>query len=203
MWLWLVDTDAFHYDLATYSFFACHDYGSSMLLDFEVKSFSRSCAATERNLEPGDVYFSFLKAEQGELLRFDYRAEAWQGAPEDCLGWWRSRIPTKEGGAPTLAPPEVMLNLFVTLADRPDDEEFRYLLGLLLLRRRVLKRDDSFQNDAGREVLLVNCSRRKEVWELLVAEPAADQAQQLQQRMIDLLYGDEVLPNPVPSSVES
>ncbi|MCG8451445.1 MAG: hypothetical protein MI725_17905 [Pirellulales bacterium] len=167
-----------------------------MLLDFEVKSCSRLCAATQRTLEPGDVYFSVLLTEQGELVRHDYGADAWQGEPEECLGWWRSRVPTKEGSTPKLAPTDVMLNLFATLADRPADEEFRYLLGLLLLRRRVLKRQDSFLNDAGREVLMLSCPRRNEVLELVVAEPDAEQAQLLQQRMIDLLYGDEEISEP-------
>ena len=173
-----------------------------MLLDFEVKSCSRSCATTERTLEPGDVYFSVLQTDQGELARYDYGAEAWQGAPEDCLGWWRSRIPTKEGGTLKLAPTDVMLNLFATLADRTADEEFRYLLGLLLLRRRVLKRDDSFVNESGQEVLMLNCPRRNEVSELTVTEPDAEQAKLLQQRMIDLLYGDEEISEPFSRSPE-
>jgi hypothetical protein len=174
-----------------------------MLLDFEVKSCSRRCDATERSLESGDVYFSVLQMKEGELVRHDYGAESWQGAPADNLGWWRSRIPTKKGGSPKLAPTDVMLNLFATLASRPADEEFRYLLGLLLLRRRVLKRDDSYQNESGREVLLLNCARRNEVSELIVAEPDADEAKHLQQRMVDLLYGDEVISEPDNSSTDS
>ena len=160
-----------------------------MLLDFEIRSCSRKCTASERDLEPGEVYFSVLLSAGAELLRHDYSAESWQGPPEECLGWWRSKIPVKDGGVPKLAPTEVMLNLFATLAERPEDEGFRYLLGLLLLRRRVLRREDSYQDDDGRERLLLFCPRRDERSELVVCEPDAEQAEQLQQRMIDLLYG--------------
>jgi len=169
-----------------------------MLLDFEVRSCSRHCAATERTLEPGDVYFSVIHTHNTDLVREDYCVDGWQGPPENCLGWWRSRIPTKEGTAPKLAPTDVMLNLFATLADRPDDEGFRYLLGLLLLRRRVLRRDDSYQDEAGREVLHLFCPRRGERSELVVAMPDAPQAAQIQQRMIDLLYGDAEAAEPTP-----
>lgn len=174
-----------------------------MLLDFEVKSCSRQCAATQRKLEPGDVYFSVIHAQPAELVRRDYCVEAWEGPPEDSLGWWRSRIPTKEGAAPQLAPTDVMLNLFATLADRPEEQEFRYLLGLLLLRRRVLRRDDSHEDASGREILNLYCPRRSERSELVVAEPDAPLAALLQQRMIDLLYGDAEPAEPTSRPADS
>ncbi len=161
-----------------------------MLLDFEVRSCSRRCASTERALQPGDVYFSVLEEQTGELERFDYSVEAWEGPPETCVGWWRSRVPGKDGGKPKLAPTEVMLNLFAALAKRPEDQEFRYLLGLLLLRRRVLRRDEVKQNEEGQEVLTLFCPRRDEPFELVTAEPDGQQAALVQQRMIELLYGD-------------
>jgi len=161
-----------------------------MLLEFDVRTCSRRCASTDRELEPGDVYFSVLEAAGAELVRRDYGVEAWVGEPEECVGWWRSRVPAKEGAKPKLAPTDVMLNLFATLDSRPDDETFRYLLGLLLLRRRTLRRDDARRDEEGREVLKLFCPRRDEQFELIVAEPDATQTAQLQQRMIDLLYGD-------------
>jgi hypothetical protein len=161
-----------------------------MLLEFDVRSCSRRCSSTERELEPGDVYFSVLEAAGAELVRHDYSVEAWEGEPEECVGWWRSRVPAKEGSKPKLAPTDVMLNLFVALDNRSQDKPFRYLLGLLLLRRRALRRDDSHVTEEGHEVLTLFCPRRDETFELIVADPDAAQTQQLQQRMIDLLYGD-------------
>jgi len=161
-----------------------------MLLEFEVRSCSRCCAKTERTLEPGEVYFSVLEVREAETVRHDYCAEAWEGAPEACLGWWRSRVPVKSNEKPRLAPTEVMLNLFGALADKPTDEQFRYLLGLLLIRRRVLRRKDSTRDESNREVLTLYAPRRDEHYELTVAEPNEQQTEPLQQRMIDLLYGD-------------
>ena len=173
-----------------------------MLLDFDVRTCSRRCSSTGRELEPGDVYFSVLEAEGAELVRRDYSVEAWEGGPEDCVGWWRSRVPVKEGAKPQLAPTDVVLNLFVALDGRPGEEPFRYLLGLMLLRRRALRREDAQRNEDGREVLTLFCPRRDERFELVVAEPDAAQAEQLQQRMIDLLYGDGEtdLPKDVPAT---
>jgi hypothetical protein len=159
-----------------------------MLFETGVRTCSRQCTVTERALLPGESYFSVLELQDGELSRLDYCVEAWQGAQDKCVGWWRARIPNTDEATPRLAPTDVMLNLFATLRDRAEDEEFRYLLGLLLMRRRVLRRVDSRLNDEDREVLLLHCSRRNEESEMLVAEPDAERAGQLQQRIVDLLY---------------
>ncbi len=178
-------------------------------LGFELRSCSRSCAATARSLNPGEMYFSVLEASDNDFLRRDYCVEAWQGPPAECVGWWRSRIPTKDDNQPRLAPTDVMLNLFEALENRPNELEFRYLLGLLLLRRKVVRREsflreDESRDDEGREVISLHCVRRQKDYELVVAEPAADQAMKLQQQMFDLLYGDcNVSTNPVPTTRES
>ncbi len=160
-----------------------------MLLDFEVRSCSRLCAQTGKALMPGEVYYSVLEVGETETVRHDFGAESWQGPPEACLGWWRSRVPAKDE-KPKLAPTDVMLNLFAALADKPSDTQFRYLLGLLLIRRRVLRREEASRDDAGQEVLTLFAPRREQRYELMVDEPDAKQAEQIQQRMIDLLYGD-------------
>jgi len=160
-----------------------------MLLDFEVRSCSRLCAQTGKALQPGEVYFSVLEVEEAETIRRDYGAESWQGPPKGSLGWWRSRVPVKDE-KPKLAPTDVMLNLFTALADKPSDLQFRYLLGLLLIRRRVLRREEASCNDEGQEILILFAPRRDQRYELVVNEPDPRQAEEIQQRMIDLLYGD-------------
>jgi hypothetical protein len=161
-----------------------------MQLDFEVRSCSRTCSETQRSLQPGDVYFSVLIEQETELLRHDYSAEVWGGPPDECLGWWRSRIPESENTSPKLAPADVMLNLFVALEKRPQEFSLRYMLGLLLLRRRVLRCEETRLHADGGEVLSLFCPRRNEDYELTVAEPDDQEAEAIQQRMIDLVYGD-------------
>jgi hypothetical protein len=161
-----------------------------MLLEFELKNCSRVCAATTRPLNPGEVYFSVLLTAGNDFARQDYSVDAWQGPPEDCIGWWRSRVPTKDDTQPRLAPTDVMLNLFEALEGRPTELAFRYLLGLLLLRRKILRRDESRRDDQGREVLTMHCQRRQKDYDLVVAEPEAEHAAKLQEQMVNLLYGN-------------
>ena len=52
------------------------------------------------------------------------------------------------------------------------------------------------RNESDQEVLKLYAPRRDEHYELIVDEPDAAQAERIQQRMIELLYGDtEITPD--------
>lgn len=161
-----------------------------MLLDFEITHCSRQCSASGRTLAPGETYFSTLHMENGAPVRRDYSAAQWRGATDGVLAWWKSRAANNDSSKPKLAPQDVLLNLFAELANRPNDVEFRYVLGLLLVRRRIVKLDETRRDEQG-ELLVLDCPRRNEQYELRVATPDPARTEQLQQRMIELLYGGD------------
>ena len=161
-----------------------------MLIDFEVTHCSRQCAASGRTLAPGETYFSTLQMEAGKPVRRDCSVEEWRGAPEDAIAWWKAAVPRGDASKPKLAPQDVLLNLFAELAEQPAEADFRYVLGLLLIRRRILKLEET-RRDAAGEVMVLECPRRNETYELRATTPDPMQTEQLQQRMIELLYGGE------------
>jgi hypothetical protein len=161
-----------------------------MFVDFEVTHCSRQCAASGRTLAPGETYFSTLHIEEGRSVRRDCSAEEWRGAPEGAIAWWKAVVPRGDGSKPKLAPQDVLLNLFTELAEQPDEADFRYVLGLLLMRRKILKLDETRRDSLG-EILVLECPRRGEQYELRATTPDPMQTEQLQQRMIELLYGGE------------
>ena len=112
-----------------------------MLLDFEVQRCTRRCAATDRALEPGDDCYSVLEVQGADVIRKDFCREAWSGVPENAFGWWKSRVPEPTAKKIKLAPNDVLLELFDQLADNRSKQDLRYVLALLLVRRRVLRVD--------------------------------------------------------------
>ena len=130
-----------------------------MWSDYNVHKHARKCAATDRPFAPGEAFFSVLaptpEDPDGEIIeRRDYCREAWQGPPENAVGWWRSKMP--DGVAkPRLAPNEVMLELFHRWADEPQRVEARYVLTLLLLRRKVVRHATEDVVEADAALLLV------------------------------------------------
>jgi hypothetical protein len=160
-----------------------------MLLDFEVQRCTRRCAATDRALEPGDLCYSVLEVEGADVVRKDYCPEGWSGAPEGAFGWWKARIPEATAKKIKLAPNDVLLELFDQLADSPDKADLRYVLTLLLIRRRVL-RIDLGANDNDPNRMTVYCPKRDASFEVAVHMPGGDRIDEIQNQLSELLIAD-------------
>jgi hypothetical protein len=171
-----------------------------MLLDFEVQRCTRCCAATERALEPGDECYSVLEVQGADVIRKDYCREAWKGAPETAFGWWKSRVPEPTAKKIKLAPNEVLLELFDQLAERNDQQDLRYVLALLLVRRRVLRVDVSTTEPGeeqgslpapdGSDAMTLYCPKREATYSVPVAMPSSNRIDEIQQQLSQLLIAD-------------
>jgi hypothetical protein len=156
-------------------------------MDYEVERCSRHCAQSGRELLPGQPYYSVLIAEGSELKRRDYAAEAWQGPPAQCVGWWKAQVPDRQTTRKHWAPNEVMLQLFDELAEQPEKQDLRYVLALLLVRRRVMRLEEEKKDAAGQEEIVLFCPRRDATYSLPVVMPSAERAEQIQQELAALL----------------
>ncbi len=161
-----------------------------MLLDFEVQRCTRCCAATERPLEPGDECYSVLEVVGAEVVRKDYCLEAWNGAPDAAFGWWKSRVPEPTAKKIKLAPNDVLLELFEQLADKRQQQDLRYVLALLLVRRRVLRIDvnnDPVPTDLDTAIMTLYCPKRDAIYEVAVAMPVSERIDEIQHQLSELL----------------
>lgn len=171
-----------------------------MLLDFEVQRCSRRCAATDRALDPGDECYSVLEVQGAEVIRKDFCVDVWKGAPETALGWWKSRVPEPTAKKIKLAPNDVLLELFENLAASDDQQDLRYVLALLLVRRRVLRVDVAHSMDAedieaqpstiDSQVMSLYCPKKDATYDVAVAMPTGERIDEIQQQLSNLLIAD-------------
>lgn len=90
-----------------------------------------------------------------------------------------------------LAPNDVILQLFDQLAEQPDKADMRYVLALLLVRRRVARQEDGEIDDEGREWMVMYCPRREATLKTLVSMPSDARAAEIQDELARLLYAGE------------
>ena len=111
-------------------------------VDYEDKvSSAQSCCMCGREFTPEEQYLSAL-FEEGEVFqRQDFCADCWQGPPAGSFSHWRGRVPAAEEDPKRFVDTGELLQLFVRLegVTEPRQSAFRYLLGLLLVRKRLLK----------------------------------------------------------------
>jgi hypothetical protein len=157
------------------------------MLDFDIQRCSRRCAATEREFVPGEECFSALVPEGSAVVRKDFSAAAWQGPPENALGWWKTTVVDANAGRMSWAPNDVMLHYFERLLEDPTAEDARYVLALLLVRRRVLRVEGHEKDAQGREVIVLHCGRNEAQYRVAEVMPTPERAAAIQQQLSELL----------------
>jgi hypothetical protein len=158
------------------------------VLDFEVQRCTRRCAATDRELKPGELFFSVLVPEGAAIVRYDYCEEGWQGAPDNALGWWKSQMPDPQAHRLHWAPNDVMLHYFEELANEPERSDTRYVLALLMLRRRIVRLEETQTDEQGEEVMVLYCAKKETEYRINVADPEPERVGQIQEELANLLF---------------
>ncbi|TWT65125.1 hypothetical protein [Allorhodopirellula solitaria] len=182
-----------------------------MIGEYKINRTTRRCSVGDRPLEPGEYYYSVVTEEDEDFRRFDIAADAWEGPPEGCIGHWKNRVPLPEEKKRELAPPEVLIELLRSMAEQPNMVKMRYLLALMLLRKRQLKPHEdatlirsepaATQGPGGRpsgeganspevDTLQLESSIDGSVLSIVVADIASSEAESLQEQLVDLLYRD-------------
>lgn len=158
-------------------------------MDYEVQRSARHCSVTGREFGPGDVFYSVLTTDGATLCRTDYSPEAWQGPPAECVGWWKSQIPDRTSARKHWAPNDVMLQFWDELAEQPDRQDMRYVLTLLLVRRRVFRLEEEKNNatDGDMPWLTVYCPRREATYRVAVAPPDPQRVEAIQEELAAML----------------
>ncbi len=77
------------------------------------------------------------------MVRRDYSAEAWPSPPDGTIGWWKSQVPDTHATRMHWAPNDVILHYFEQLEDQHDKEDIRFVLALLMIRRRIVRLEDT------------------------------------------------------------
>jgi hypothetical protein len=125
--------------------------------DYEIQAPSRVCSVTGQPIAVGERFYAALVEEAGKFIRKDFSLAAWNEPPSGTIAHWCGKIPTAERNRKPSFNDELLLNCFRQLADTPElhRQKFRYVLALLLMRRRRLKFEDMIRDDQGTQFLIV------------------------------------------------
>ncbi len=148
-----------------------------MVVEWQVAKSSRVCAHTGRVLEEGEVHYSALVEDGEGFVREDYAGEAWPDVDKGrFFGYWRTRVP--DAGEPRrrlVIDVEAFYSFFASLEDpqEPHRQVFRYLVSLILTRKRVLRLDEIEKGPEGDHLVLYD--RRAEQTVRVFCPPVTDE----------------------------
>lgn len=126
---------------------------------YDIVRREEACAATGRVFSPGEKHVAVLVETPGEetLARVLYSTQAWEGGarPEALarvFGYWRRVAGEEAKPQSPIVSPEELFDLFEQLgeSEEPRQLSFRYLLALMLMRKRRLVYEGSVDGDPKR-----------------------------------------------------
>lgn len=128
--------------------------------EYQIQPNTRHCFATGRELQPGERYYGVLLEEEGKFVRRDYSVESWHGPPQGAFSFWMGRLVPPQGKRYQPIDDEMLMECFERLEGQlePNRVRFRYVVALLLMRRRRL-RLEATQPEGGQEVMTMRCAR--------------------------------------------
>jgi hypothetical protein len=158
------------------------------MIEYRIQAHTRRCCLTGRELRPGEKFFTALLEENDQFVRKDYSAEAWQGPPEGCFSFWAGRVPRQGEQQRPQIDDELLLDCFDRLEgqDEPRKVNFRYVVALLLMRRKRFKFTDA-RLVGGQEILVVANPRDKKKYDVVNPHLSEEEIAVVQEEVFKVL----------------
>jgi len=149
------------------------------------------CTVTGRFFDEGEEFITALFEDGESFRREDYSLSAWEGPPDACYCHFKSRAPVKEKKRRLLVDDDVLTNFFRRLADEtiPVRVQFRFVLALILMRKRLLRYESSEVVD-GVEVWSMTAVRDQSKHRVTNPHLTDDQTDGVSRELSAILHGD-------------
>lgn len=122
-----------------------------MQADWEIKLRAHTCARTGREFAPGEAFFTLLLREGDGFRREDLCEEAWESRNDNIqpFSFWRSKYEPPAPPRPEPLPRDDAEGLLRRLVaeNQPAYQNVRYILALMLERKRLLRPVESTDDD--------------------------------------------------------
>jgi hypothetical protein len=160
--------------------------------DYDIGRPAGRCAECGKELSPGDEYMAAVREAGEGFDRQDVCLSCWEAKEHGeagAYGVWRARVPRADEKKRLFVDDEVIIEFFDRLegAEEPAKVNFRFVLGLVLMRKKLLVYDRMRAEPDGREVWLMHLKGQERQQEVVDPhmddEKIADVSRQLNQIM--------------------
>lgn len=163
--------------------------GPAVVTEYEIQGPTRVCSASGRELKPGERFFAVLADRDGRFVRTDYAAEQWPGPPDKAIAYWSGRVPPTDRPQKPVINDDLLMDCFLRMADalEPNQIRFRYVVTLLLMRRKRMKFEDTKRDEIGQDVLVVRDAKTGDRFEIQDPRLSEEETVAVQNEVFQLL----------------
>ena len=142
-----------------------------------------TCAVSGRAITAGERFMAAVRETPAGLERIDVAPEHWEAFDKaGLLAFWQTVMPRAEEKKKVFVDDEVLCTLFERLAEasEPGKIHFRFVLGLILMRKRLVLYDSTRHEEGAdgsgpRDVWVVRMKGREDKLDLV--DPKSDEKQ--------------------------
>ncbi len=150
------------------------------------------CSGSEKHIEFGEEFFAALVETDQGLQRRDFCAEYWNNEKPKVYCYWKTKLPDPKQKKPMFVDDEMLFAFFERLAEETEQEKinFRFVLALILMRKRRLKYDSSKTQDGTETWRLKVVGADKQFAEVINPNLDEEQIEQLSSQVGQILNAD-------------
>ncbi|MHA3773608.1 hypothetical protein ACXR0O_18895 [Verrucomicrobiota bacterium sgz303538] len=160
--------------------------------DWTIQGRATQCAVTGEPFKDGEFFYTLLFDEVSGYRREDLSDAAWKARPEDApqpFSFWRSKFEVPPPAAPEALgkqTAEDLLRRYMS-ENTPEHRNVRYILALMLERKRLFKQIDRKKGEDGQIALIYEHTKTGEVFVIPDPELKLEQIADVQAEIAPLL----------------
>jgi len=149
------------------------------------------CYGSGKKIEYGEEYFGALVETAEGLQRRDFCSDYWESQKPGVFCHWKTKLPDPGQKKQLFIDDQMLMAFFERLEKETDQEKvnFRFVLALILMRKRMLKYDETTtEND--KEIWRLKVTGGKETIEVVNPHLDEEQIEQLSSQIGEILHAD-------------
>lgn len=157
-------------------------------MDYQIQPSTRRCTVTGRELKPGERVYTVLLDEGRQFVRQDFASESWQGPPANAFSFWTGRVPTGQDHHKPRFDDDLLEECFQKLEGEaePAKVRFRYVIALLLVRRKRLKFEQTVASGTV-ETMVLSCVKTGQKYQVIHPRLTEDEMKEVQTEVFRVL----------------
>jgi hypothetical protein len=165
-----------------------------MFSEWEIKSRSHRCSRTNEPFQDGMFIYTLLFRERAGFRREDISEETWRRIKDATLpySFWKSKYEAPPARPIEPLPKETTEDLLRRLIDdgRPEQVNARFVLAVMLERKKVLKQVD-VRESPEEKILIYEHAKSGEAFMIVDPRLHLDQLDSVQKEVFELLANRE------------
>ena len=151
------------------------------------------CFGTGLKIDYGQDYYGALVQTEEGLQRRDFCADYWESQKPETFCYWKTRLPHPDQKKQLFVDDQMLVAFFERLEKETDPEKvsFRFVLALILMRKRILKYEGTKTQD-DKEIWLLRTVGDKQICEVVNPHLNEEQIEQLSSQLGGILQTQEL-----------